>query len=133
MFSPAPATLFTTIGATSMIDGAASGTATCGADRDELADAGHLELEDHRARAARLRGPLLEPPPVAARVAHQRPNIGPGSGSNLEAAFRGCRCTADGAVRRCRDRDDGAGNGRPRFVADLSGQGGRGYLRLDQD
>ena len=46
--------------------------------------------------------------------------------ANLEAAFRVCRRPADGAARRCRDRDDGAGNGRSRFVPDLSGQACRG-------
>ena len=36
------------------------------------------------------------------------------------------RDRSPGAARRCRDRDDGAGDRRPRFVPDLSGQACRG-------
>ena len=79
--------------------------------------------EDHFWNHRRQQPGLLTDDGISAR----------GEAANLEAAFRGGRRAADGAVSRCRDRDDGAGNGRPRFVADLSGQGCRGCLRLDLD
>src|SRR6186997_393623 len=131
MFSPAPATLFTTSGATSMIEGAASGTAN-------LAPTATTSLIP-----GTLSSRITEREPPAARTtsgitAGSRPGCSPTTAYRPGARPRiskrpfraGCRA-ADGAVSRGRDRDDGAGNGRPRFVADLSGQGCRGSLRLD--